>query len=155
MKAALFSPLIMAAIILWVPPQATAELANQDAAFSLLIEAFGEVQGALIESDYQRRLESAESIADPVARGHVCELAKQERELRLGKLKRQVAELALAYHYSRRTDERDHDANVRERIGPAATARKLERFILIGVATIDTGSGTGEPAVDERRGPWP
>lgn len=114
MDAASFRALIVvtlaATIIPCVPVEATPELENQDTAFSLLIERCGEAQSAFIQNDYQTRLAIAESVADPVARRHAFDLAKQERDLRVTKLKRQLTEMAVAYHYSHQPYERDTGA---------------------------------------------
>jgi len=143
MKTILLSlPMVisLAATIGCAPVKAASELANRDAAFSLLMEAFGEVQGALIEEDYQTRLQAAKSVADSLARGHVLDLAKQERDLRLGKLQRQLAEIAVAYHYSRQTDQRDGAVSEREKIDPTDDARTFLKFVFVGA--IQTGDET-------------
>jgi len=149
MKAILFRPLtvatVVATICLCASVEARPKLENHDTAFSILIEAFGEVQSAFIENDYQARLEAADSIADPVARRHTCDLAKQERDLRLAKLKRQLTEMTLAYHYSRQTDDSDIGVDAREKIDPAAAARTLSRFVLIGNGTVQTDDETNTP----------
>jgi hypothetical protein len=148
MKLVLFGcPVVigLAAIFFCVPVEAASELENRDAAFSLLIEAFGEVQGGFIENDYHNRLQAAGSLADPLSRRHAFELAQQEHDLRLGKLKRQLAEMAVAYHYSRQTDERDTAVSEPEKIDPAAAARSLRQFVLIGTGTTQTGDGTSAP----------
>lgn len=137
---------VAAAIFLCIPVEAASELENHDAAFSLLIEAFGEVQGGFIENDYQTRVQATRSMADPVSRRHAVELAKEERDLRLGKLKRQLTEMAVAYQYSRHTGEGDSGLGQRERIDPATAARSLSRFILIGATT-----NTSESVVAIRR----
>ncbi len=160
MNAVLFRPFLVATVVttlfLCVPVEAAPELENQDRAFSLLIEGYGEVQGAFIENDYQARLEAAEAIANPVARRHACDLAKQERDLRLGKLKRQLTEMAVAYHYSRQLDECDPGGSVREKVDPTGAARSLRRFILIGAGTVQAGGETNTPEsiVVIRRPPW-
>jgi hypothetical protein len=149
MNAAPFRLLIVATVVttifLCVTVEATTELENQDRAFSLLIEGYGEVQSAFIENDYQTRLEAAETITNPVARRHACDLARQERDLRLGKLKRQLTEMAVAYHYSRQADERETGSSVREKIDPGAAARSLRKFILIGTGIVQTGGETNAP----------
>jgi hypothetical protein len=126
---------LAATMFLCIPAKAATELANQDAAFSLLIEAFGEVQGGFIENDYHTRLQAAGSITDPVSRWHAFELARQERDLRLGKLKRQLTEMTVAYHYSGQSDERDSGVSGCGKINPAAAARNLRKFVFIGAAT--------------------
>jgi len=155
MKTARFSPLalatVAATILFAAPAGAASQFENQDAAFSLLIEAFGEVQGSLIESDYQARLAAARSSGDPAVRRHAGDLARQERDLRLGKLKRQIAEMAIAYHYSRRTDESDAGARAREQVDPAAAARKLREFVIVGVAVSDQDQETNASPIGERR----
>jgi len=111
-----------------------------------LIEAFGEVQGGFIENDYQRQLQAAGAMADPMSRHYVFELARRERDLRLGKLKRQLAEMAIAYHYSRQTGERETGFGSCEKVDPAAAARSLRRFVLIGAGTIQPGGETNAPS---------
>jgi hypothetical protein len=136
---------VVTTLFLCVPVEATPELENQDRAFSLVIEGYGEVQSAFIENDYQARLEAAESMANPAARRHACDLAKRERDLRLGKLKRQLTEMAVVYHYSRQLDERDTGGSVREKVDPTGAARSLRRFILIGAGTVQAGGETNTP----------
>jgi hypothetical protein len=139
----LLSVIGFAAVFFFSPQvKAASEPEKQDTAFSLLIEAFGEVQGAFIENDYQTQLQAAGSMADTASRRHACELAGQERDLRLGKLKRQLTEMALTYHYSRQTDERDTAASESEKVDPAAASRSLRTFILIGAGTVPMGDGT-------------
>jgi len=83
-----------------------AELRNQDEAFSLLIEAFRQVQGRVIQNDYEARIKAANSLGDLKTRRYVIELAKQERELRVEKLYHQIGNLNLTYGQTRRDDER-------------------------------------------------
>jgi hypothetical protein len=143
-------------IFFGAPVQAASELGNRDAAFSLLIEAFGEVQSSFIENDYQTQLQVAGSIPDSVSRRQAFELARQEHDLRLGKLKRQLTQMALAYHYSRQTDERVAAVNEPEKIDPAAAARSLSGFVLIGAEAVqaDGETNTPEPTVVIQRPPW-
>ena len=70
-------------------------------------------------------------MADAVARRHAFELAMHERDLRMGKLKRQLTEMAVAYHYSRQINE-SAGTSVPEEIDPAAAARSLKGAVLIG-----------------------
>src|SRR5580698_9452679 len=53
------------------------ELRNQDSAFSLLMEAFRMVQGRVIQTDYEHRLQAADALSDLKTRRHVVELVNQ------------------------------------------------------------------------------
>src|SRR5690349_21674944 len=50
------------------------ELQNQDTAFSLLLEAFREIQGRIIQNDYEARIKAANALADLETRRRVVEL---------------------------------------------------------------------------------
>src|SRR5208283_5166614 len=68
------------------PVDPIAELRNQDSAFSLLIEAFRQIQGRIIQNDYEARIKAANALSDLKTRRYVAELAKEERDLRVEKL---------------------------------------------------------------------
>jgi len=124
--------------------QAASELQNHDSAFSLLIAAFAEVQTSLIENDYQARQQAAASIQDYQARQHVMNLARQERELRLRKLNRQLAELSAAYVHSRQSDAQKNGDHPPAKVDIQDAQKKLNRFVIIGTATIQTNQDTEE-----------
>jgi hypothetical protein len=80
------------------------ELQNQDTAFSILIEAFRQIQGRIIQNDYEACITAANALSDLETHRSVVELAKQERELREAKLDHQIGNLNLAYDQTRRDD---------------------------------------------------
>src|SRR5271155_5040174 len=86
------------------PADPILELQNHNSAFSLLIEAFREVQGRIIQNDYEARIKASNALDDLKTRRQVVELAKKERELRVEKLYRQIATLSLTYEGTRRDD---------------------------------------------------
>ena len=66
------------------PNDAVSELRNQDSVFSILIEAFRQVQGRVIQTDYESRIQAANTLDDLKTRRRVIVLANQERDLRKG-----------------------------------------------------------------------
>jgi hypothetical protein len=117
--------------------EAAPEMQNRDSAFSLLITAFGEVQSSLIENDYEARLQAAQSIADYPERRRVQKLAGQERDLRLKKLDRKLAELSAAYVQSRESGEEEASGPVPPtHIDTASAHEKLKHFVIIGAGEI-------------------
>jgi hypothetical protein len=134
------------AVFLGMPAKAAPELQNRDSAFSLLITAFGEVQSSLIENDYEARLQAAQSIADYPERRRVQELAGQERDLRLKKLNRKVAELSVAYVHSRQSgpDEEVSGPVPPTKLDISTAHEKLKQFVIIGAGEIEPESETNQ-----------
>jgi len=124
--------------------QATSELENHDSAFSLLITAFAEVQTSLIENDYQAQQQAAASIQDYQTRQDVVKLARQERELRLRKLNRQLAELSAAYVHSRQSDAQKNGDHPPAKVDIQDAQKKLNRFVIVETATIQTNRDAEE-----------
>jgi len=124
--------------------QPTSELQNHDSAFSLLITAFAEVQTSLIESDYHTRQQAALSIQDYQARQDVVKLARQERELRLRKLNRQLAELSAAYVHSRQSDAQKNGEHSAATVDIQDAQKKLNGFVIVETATIQTNQDAEE-----------
>jgi hypothetical protein len=125
------------------------ELRNRDSAFSLLIEAFRQLQSRLIQTDYEARLRAAAQLDNLKTRRQVVVLAKQERDLRLKKLYGQVATLNTTYDYSRKVDEREAHVVVPSNVDTAAAARKLKDFVVITPASAglpDSNDGKTIPA---------
>src|SRR6266850_2413278 len=147
MNAILLGSLVGAMALFGTPVRAVTELQTRDSAFSLLIVAFGEVQTSLIESDYEARLRAASSIHDPATRSPVRELARQERELRLRKLNRQLAELSAAYVHSRQPvpDEESSGPVPPAKVDTAAAHQTRKSFVIVEAATIETESETNAP----------
>jgi len=86
------------------PAGSISELQNRDTAFSILIEAFRQVQGRIIQNDYEACITAANALSDLKTQRSVVELAKQERKLRVAKLGRQIGNLNQAYDLTRRDD---------------------------------------------------
>ena len=124
--------------------EATSESQIHDSAFSLLITAFAEVQTSLIENDYQAQQQAAASIQDYQARQDVVKLARQERELRLRKLNRQLAELSAAYVHLRQSDAQKNGDHPPAKVGIQDAEKKLNGFVIVGTATIQTNQDAGE-----------
>ncbi len=125
------------------------ELRNQDGAFSILIEAYRQLQSHLIQSDYQARLEAADHLADVKVRRQVIVLARQERDLRLQKLYGQLTNMSTTYDYSRQRDEREAGVDVPSHVDTAAAAEKLKDFVVLtpaGDSRADIGSVKSIPA---------
>ena len=146
LRILLIAMCVALAVFFGTRTEAAPELQNRDSAFSLLITAFGEVQSSLIESDYEDRLQAAQSIHDNLTRQHIQELAGQERDLRLKKLDRQIAELSVAYVRSR---ERGPDEEAAGPVSPvnidtAVAHEQLKRFVIIGAGEIEPGSETNQ-----------
>src|ERR1051326_735882 len=141
MNAILLGSLVGALALFSTTVRAASELQTHDSAFSLLIVAFGEVQTSLIDNDYGARVKAASSIHDSAARNHVLELARQERELRLRKLDRQLAELSAAYVRSRRPAPGEQSSNPvpPTKVDASTAQEKLKSFVIVEAATLDTG----------------
>jgi hypothetical protein len=113
------------------------ELRNQDAAFSLLIEAFRQVQGRIIQNDYEARLKAASALDDLKTRRRVVVLARQERELRVQKLYHEIGNLSLTYDHTRQDDERAAGVEVPAQIDTAHAAKTLMDYVFIAPAAND------------------
>lgn len=107
------------------------ELRNQDGAFSLLIEAFRQVQGRIIQNDYEARIQAANGLSDLKTRRRVVVLANQERDLRVQKLYHQIGNLNLTYENTRRDDERAAGVEVPVHIDTAHAAKTLMDYVFI------------------------
>jgi hypothetical protein len=107
------------------------ELRNQDAALSLLLEAFRQIQSSVIQSDYDSRIRAAESLRDTDVRHSVVMLADIERYLRSRKLGQQVGNLLTAYEYARASDEREAGVTVPSAVDLKTAASKLKEFRVI------------------------
>jgi len=113
------------------------ELRNQDSAFSLLIEAFRQVQGRFIQNDYEARIKAANALDDLKMRRRVVVLAKQERELRVQKLYHEIGNLDLTYDHTRRDDERAAGVEVPVHIDTGHAAKTLMDYVFIAPAASD------------------
>jgi hypothetical protein len=116
------------------------ELRNQDEAFSLLMEAFRQIQGRIIQNDYEARIKAANALDDLKTRRRVVELANEERDLRVHKLYHQIGNLNLTYDNTRRDDERVANVDVPVHINTAHAAKTLMDYVFIAPAT-DEKSG--------------
>jgi len=110
---------------------AAPELRNQDAAMSLLLEAFRQIQDSVIQSDYDSRIRAAQSLGDVEVRQTVAILADIERHLRSRKLGKQVGNLLTAYEYARKSDEREAGVSVPSAVDLEAAANTLKDFRFI------------------------
>jgi hypothetical protein len=116
------------------------ELRNQDSAFALLMEAFRQIQGRIIQNDYEARVQAANALGDLKTRRRVVELANQERDLRVRKLYHQIGNLNLTYDNTRHDDERVANVEVPMHIDTAHAAKTLMDYVFIAPAT-DEKSG--------------
>jgi hypothetical protein len=119
------------------PADPVSELRNQDSAFSILIEAFRQLQGRIIQNDYESRIKAARELDDLKTRRRVVVLANQERELRMEKLYRQIGNLNVTYEHSRRDDERSAGVDVPMHIDTAHAAKTLMDYVFIAPAADD------------------
>jgi hypothetical protein len=110
------------------------ELRNQDGAFSLLIEAFRQVQGRIIQNDYEARVNAANALDDLKTRRRVVVMAKEERDLRVQKLYHEIGNLNLTYDHTRRDDERAAGVEVPVHIDTAHAAKTLMDYVFIAPA---------------------
>ncbi len=106
-------------------------LRNQDAALSLLLEAFRQIQSSVIQSDYDSRIRAADSLGGMEVRHTVAILADIERYLRGRKLEKQVGNLLTAYEYARKSDEREAGVTVPSSVDLETAANKLKEFRFI------------------------
>ncbi len=117
------------------------ELRNQDAAFSLLIEAFRQIQGRIIQTDYETRIKVANALSDLKSRRYVFHLARKERDLRMAKVYHQIGNLNLTYDKTRRDDERAVAvADVPAHIDTGTAAKTLMDFVFVAPAPPDKTS---------------
>jgi hypothetical protein len=122
------------------PADPVSELRNQDSAFSILIEAFRQVQGRIIQNDYEARIRAANALESLKTRRRVVELANQERELRVHKLYHQIGNLNQTYDNTRHDDERVANVDVPVHIDTVHAAKTLMDYVFIAPAT-DEKSG--------------
>lgn len=116
------------------------ELRNQDEIFSLLIEAFRQVQGRVVQNDYETRIKAANKLTDSAARRNVVALANQERELRLQKMYHQIGNLNLTYDHTRADDLRVASVSASDapvHIDTKRAAKTLMDFVFIAPAGKD------------------
>jgi len=113
------------------------ELRNQDSVFSILIEAFRQVQGRVIQTDYEARIKAANALDDLKTRRRVVVLARQERELRVQKLYHEIGNLNLSYDHTRRDDERAAGVEVPVHIDTGHAAKTLMDYVFIAPAAND------------------
>lgn len=107
------------------------ELRNQDAALSLLLEAFRQIQSSVIQSDYDSRIRAVGSSRDMEVRRTVAILADIERYLRGRKLEKQVGNLLTTYECARKADEREAGVIVPSVVNLGTAANKLKEFRFI------------------------
>jgi hypothetical protein len=110
---------------------AVSELRNQDSVFSILIEAFRQVQGRVIQTDYEARIKAANALDDLKERRRVIDLANEERDLRVKKLYHQLGNLCATYDTTRHDDERVANVEVPVNIDTAHAAKTLMDYVFI------------------------
>jgi hypothetical protein len=119
------------------PTDTVAELRNQDSVFSILIEAFRQVQGRVIQTDYEVRITAANALNDLKTRRRVVELANEERDLRVKKLYHQIGNLCATYDTTRHDDERVANVEVPVNIDTGHAAKTLMDYVFIAPAPSD------------------
>jgi hypothetical protein len=113
------------------------ELRNQDSVFSILIEAFRQVQGRVIQTDYETRIKAANALEDLKTRRRVVVLANQERALRVKKLYHQLGNLCATYDTTRQDDKRVANVEVPVNIDTTHAAKTLMDYVFIAPAADD------------------
>jgi hypothetical protein len=119
------------------PTDAVSELRNQDSVFSILIEAFRQVQGRVIQTDYENRIKAANALDDLKLRRRVVVLANQERDLRVKKLYHQLGNLCATYDTTRHDDEQVANVDVPVNIDTGHAAKTLMDYVFIAPAPGD------------------
>jgi hypothetical protein len=119
------------------PADPMSELQNQDTAFSLLIEGFREVQGRIIQNDYQARIKAANALDDLKTRRRVVKLAKEERQLRIEKLYHQIGNLTLTYRRAQDDDSQAVAVDVPVHVDTGHAATTLTHYVFIAPAALD------------------
>jgi len=119
---------------------AVSELRNEDSVFSILIEAFRQVQGRVIQTDYEARIKAANALDDLKTRRRVVVLANQERDLRMKKLYHQIGNLCTTYDTTRHDDEQAAGVEVPVNIDTGHAAKTLMDYVFIA-PTVDDKTG--------------
>lgn len=125
-------------------------LKNQDAAFSIVLEALRQIQGRIIQYDYEACITAANALSDLKTHRIVVELAKQERELRVAKLDHQIGNLNLAYDHTRRDDAHAVVVDVRPHIDTGQAAKTLMDYVFIVPTASDKDGGVKTTTVPAR-----
>ncbi len=107
------------------------ELRNQDSVFSILMEAFRQVQGRVIQTDYESRIKAANALDDLKARRYVITLANQERDLRIKKLYHQIGNLCTTYDTTHHDDEVAANVSVPVNIDTTHAAKTLMDYVFV------------------------
>jgi hypothetical protein len=130
------------------------ELKAQDSAFSLLMEVYRQFQAYQIESDYQVRLQQANTLTESrgslviessskgmrTLRQFVATLAAQERDLRLEELETRCANFHSAYACARKIDEDYAGEKVPSVVNERAAAQKLKDYCIITPGALAQGT---------------
>jgi hypothetical protein len=119
------------------PNGIVSELRNQDSVFSILIEAFRQVQGRVIQTDYENRIKAANALGDIKERRRVVVLANQERDLRVKKMYHQLGNLCATYDTTRHDDERVANVEVPVNIDTGHAAKTLMDYVFVAPAPSD------------------
>jgi hypothetical protein len=119
------------------PSDLVSELRNQDSVFSILIEAFRQVQGRVIQTDYEVRIKAANALDDLKTRRRVVVLANEERDLRVKKLYHQLGNLCATYDTTRHDDELAAGVEVPVNIDTTHAAKTLMDYVFIAPVADD------------------
>ena len=123
------------------------ELQSQDKAFALLLEVYRQYRSYQIESDFESRLRAALGLSEDrgslliasssktltALREWVLDVARQERQLRMGELSTQVLNFRTAYDCSRHLDMEEVGQIVASQVDTRAAARRLKTFQAMAV----------------------
>ena len=110
-------------------PGSVAELRNQDAAFSLLIESYRQMQTFMIEADFEKRLRAAALVKDNKDRDHIIDLAGQEHDLRLAQLRENLGKFNATYDTSRQSTEKATGVSVPNKVDTKTADAKLRKLV--------------------------
>lgn len=130
------------------------EVQAQDKAFSMLIEAYRQIQSYQIQSDYEQRLKSAAAVGEEhgsliiqsslegvrTLRVFIEELAKREKVLRMEQLQERVANFHTVYSCVRRVDEEDVGEAVPKRVDTEAASAKLKGYVIVTLGSPATAN---------------
>ena len=126
---------------------AVSELRNQDSVFYILIEAFRQLQGRVIQTNYENRIKAANALDDPKTRRDVIISANEERDLPVKKLYHQLGNLCATYYTTRHDDERVANVEVPANIDYTHAAKTLMDYVFIAPAPSDKSDETKTQAI--------
>jgi hypothetical protein len=95
------------------------------------MEAFRQVQGRVIQTDYESRIKAANTLDDLKTRRYVINLANQERDLRMKKLYHQIGNLCTTYGTTHHDDEVAANVSVPVSIDTTHAAKTLMDYVFV------------------------